>query len=133
MSHRSRVCAVLFDVQADSYEAACKFWGGALGRDVKFSPSERYTKLSGELDYLIQKIEPGREGVHIDIEKDDVEAEVTRLKKLGARKRDGPGSERYLADRSDRMGVIQRAPNANFNAFTRITYCLSSTRRAVCW
>lgn len=88
MSHRSRVCAVLFDVQADSYEAACKFWGGALGRDVKFSPSERYTKLSGELDYLIQKIEPGREGVHIDIETDDVEAEVTRLKKLGARKRE---------------------------------------------
>ena len=88
MTHRSRVCAVLFDVDPDSYEASVQFWGGALGRAVNFEPSERYTKLRGDLDYLIQNIEPGREGVHIDIETDDVEAEVERLEKLGARRRE---------------------------------------------
>ncbi len=55
---------------------------------MNFKPNERYTKLLGELDYLIQNIEPGREGVHIDIETDDVEAEVERLEKLGARRRE---------------------------------------------
>ncbi len=86
--------------------------------------------------------------VHIDIETDDVEAEVTRLEKLGARKREkvkgwwvmvAPGDHPFCVvpvQRSDRMGVIQRAPNqslrlgnsaGNFKTFTRITYCLSST------
>ena len=88
MSHRSRVCAVLFDVDVNSYEASVRFWGGALGRNVDFDPNERYTELGGELDYLIQNIEPGREGVHIDIETDDVEAEVARLERLGARRRE---------------------------------------------
>jgi hypothetical protein len=87
MSHRSRVCAVLFDVDSGSYEAAASFWSGALGRDLNFDPKERYTALRGELDYFVQNVEPGREGVHIDIETDDVGAEVARLEKLGARRR----------------------------------------------
>ena len=88
MTHRSRVCAVLFDVDSASYEVAVRFWSGALGRDVIFNPNERYTALRGELDYLVQSTEPGRGGVHVDIETDDVEAEVTRLEKLGARRRE---------------------------------------------
>ena len=83
MSHRSRVCAVLFDVDVNSYEASVRFWSAALGRDRDFDPNERYTKLRGELDYMIQNIEPGREGMHIDIETDDVEAEAVRLERLG--------------------------------------------------
>ncbi len=88
MSHKSRVCAVLFDVDSSSYEKAANFWAGALGRELQFDPSEKYTSLSGELDYLVQSAEKGREGVHIDIETDNVEAEVTRLEKLGAKKRE---------------------------------------------
>jgi hypothetical protein len=87
VSHRSRVCAVLFDVGSSSYEASARFWSAALGRDLKFDPEERYAALRGELDYLVQNADPGREGMHIDIETDDVEAEVARLEKLGARKR----------------------------------------------
>ena len=88
MTHQSRVCAILFDVGSDSYESACQFWAGALGRELKFDPTERYTALRGELDYLVQNTEPGREGMHIDIETNDVEAEVARLERLGARKRE---------------------------------------------
>ena len=78
---------MLFDVDPASYEAAARFWSGALGRELEFDPDERYTTLGGELDYLVQNVEPGREGVHIDIETDDLDAEVERLEKLGARKR----------------------------------------------
>ena len=87
MAHRSRVCAVLFDVDSDSYESAARFWSGALGRELAFDPGEKYTGLPGDPDYLIQNADPGHEGAHIDIETDDVDAEVARLEKLGARKR----------------------------------------------
>ncbi|MCK5326597.1 MAG: hypothetical protein KAJ57_11330 [Woeseiaceae bacterium] len=87
MSHRSRVCSVLFDVGSDAYADASSFWAGALGRELKFDPNERYTDMPGDIDYIVQNAEPGREGMHIDIETDDVEAEVARLEKLGACKR----------------------------------------------
>ena len=35
MSHKSRVCAVLFDVDSSSYEKAANFWAGALGREIQ--------------------------------------------------------------------------------------------------
>jgi len=88
MSHRSRLCAVFFDVGDDDYEAAARFWSGALGREIVFDAGKRYTEMPGELDYEVQRVEPGREGMHIDIETDDIEAEVARLEKLGARKRE---------------------------------------------
>lgn len=88
MSHRSRVCAVLFDVDATSYEAATRFWSAALGRPVEFDAGKKYTVMPGELTYMVQNSNPGREGVHIDIETDDVEAEVTRLEGLGAIRRE---------------------------------------------
>lgn len=88
MSHRSRVCAVLFDVDAESYEGTVQFWSGALGRGAAFNPDERYTAMRGnDLSYFVQRVEPGREGVHIDIETDDVDAEVARLERLGATRR----------------------------------------------
>ncbi len=88
MGHRSRVCSVLFDVDASSYEKAARFWSGVLGRQLRFDPTNRYTCLHGELNYEIQCAKSGREGVHIDIETDDVDAEVTRLEALGAIKRE---------------------------------------------
>lgn len=88
MPHKSRVCNVLFDVGAADFESASRFWAGALGRELRFDPAERYTDLPGALDYMVQRVEPGREGVHIDIETDDVDAEVARLERLGAVKRE---------------------------------------------
>ncbi len=87
MAHRSRVCAVLFDTDESSYEPTARFWAGVLGHELQFDPRERYTHLRGELDYLVQRVEHGHEGVHIDIETDDLEAEVARLETLGARRK----------------------------------------------
>lgn len=87
MPHRSRVCAVLIDTSPQSHEAVSRFWSGALGRELRYSAEERYTYLKGpQLDYMVQRVEAGHEGVHFDIETDNVDAEVARLEKLGARR-----------------------------------------------
>ena len=88
MSHRSRICAVFFDVGSDDYADAASFWSGALGREIDFDPNQRYTDMPGVMEFGVQCVEPGREGLHIDFETDDVDAEVARLEKLGARKRE---------------------------------------------
>lgn len=87
MSHKSRLCAVLFDVDAASHADVTQFWAAALGRDVVMNSDGRYADMAGEIEVSVQKAEPGREGVHVDIETDDIEAEVARLEKLGAKKR----------------------------------------------
>lgn len=81
MTHRSRVCAVGIDTDPERYEAAARFWSAALGR----GPEEEgpYTNLPGpEVDYFVQRIEEGSPRVHLDVETDDVLAEVARLRGL---------------------------------------------------
>jgi len=58
-----------------------------LGRTLEFDPNERYTSFAGELDYVVQSVESADQGVHIDIETDNVEAELDRLEVLGATKK----------------------------------------------
>jgi hypothetical protein len=87
MKHRSRVCAILVDTTAQSHEGVSRFWSAALGRELKYSAEERYASLKGDhLDCFVQRVEPGHEGMHFDIETDNVEAEVARLEKLGAKR-----------------------------------------------
>jgi predicted enzyme related to lactoylglutathione lyase len=88
--HHSRLCAVLIDCKAEDVDQAARFWGEALGRPVDLQhPGSRgnYRMLAtppGELIVEIQKV--GHESrAHIDIETDDVPAEVKRLEKLGAK------------------------------------------------
>ena len=88
MTHRSRLCAVLFDVEAKDFDRVSDFWSAALQRDIQRDSDDRYSTLEGEIDVLVQSAIPGREGMHIDVETDDVDAEVARLEALGARKRE---------------------------------------------
>jgi predicted enzyme related to lactoylglutathione lyase len=88
--HRSRLCALVIDCRTDDLDAAVTFWSRALGRAVE-PPSPRlptYRALATgdeELDILVQKVDhPSR--VHLDIETDDLEAEVKRLEALGAKR-----------------------------------------------
>jgi hypothetical protein len=87
--HHSRLCAILIDCKtADVDKAAC-FWAAALGRPVDFDhPMSRgnYRMLETRLDEVnieIQRVEH-ESRAHIDIEADDIPAEVRRLEKLGA-------------------------------------------------
>ena len=93
MSHRSRVCAVLIDCPADQIESAVRFWSGALGRPISTRANEDspYTGLETPegptLDLGLQAIQSGESRLHLDFETDDVEAEVSRLERLGAQRR----------------------------------------------
>lgn len=88
--HRSRLCAILIDCKTPDIDAAARFWGEALGRPVDLRhPGSRgnYRMLetpSGEPIVEIQSVNH-ESRVHIDIETDDIAAEVARLEKLGAR------------------------------------------------
>jgi predicted enzyme related to lactoylglutathione lyase len=89
--HRSRLAQIVIDCQTDDLDEAAIFWGGALGfswRTLVDPQDARYRELETREDQtkiLIQAVDhPSR--VHLDIETDDVEAEVRRLEALGARR-----------------------------------------------
>jgi predicted enzyme related to lactoylglutathione lyase len=87
--HRSRLCAVLIDCRSPDIDAAARFWGEALGRPLDLKhPSSRgnYRMLETQPDEPIVEIQrvDHESRVHIDIESDDIPAEVARLEKLGA-------------------------------------------------
>lgn len=88
--HRSRLHALVID--CDDLEAGVRFWTGALGTEVyeEPTPDNPYVGLkvtAGSLVILLQRVpEPrtAKSRMHLDIETDDVEAEVRRLEALGA-------------------------------------------------
>ena len=88
--HRSRLSTVMIDVGAEDYEAAAAFWSAALGR-ARMPRDERYESLRGRLGgeggpYVgLQRGVDEDQKFHVDIETDDVAAEVSRLEGLGAR------------------------------------------------
>jgi hypothetical protein len=91
VSHRSKLCGFIIDCRTGDLGAAADFWGRALGMEIRALPGdegEKYVRLvdrNSELHIEVQKVEhPSR--VHLDIEADDVEAEVRRLEALGARR-----------------------------------------------
>lgn len=91
MAHRSRLAGFIIDSQVDDLPAASTFWSTALGLKVTHPDDGGlgiYDKLEagpGGLHIEVQKVtHPSR--VHLDIETDDIEAEVERLEKLGAKR-----------------------------------------------
>jgi catechol 2,3-dioxygenase-like lactoylglutathione lyase family enzyme len=87
--HRSKLGGFIIDCRTDDLRAAADFWSRALGMEAHALPAEegeKYVRLvdrSTELHIEVQKVDhPSR--VHLDIETDDIEAEVQRLEALGA-------------------------------------------------
>ncbi|QBB72042.1 VOC family protein [Pseudolysobacter antarcticus] len=87
--HHSRLCALLIDCNTPDIDQAASFWAGALGRAVDAEhPGTRgnYCMLETPADEPIVQIQrvDHESRIHIDIETDDIPAEVARLEKLGA-------------------------------------------------
>jgi predicted enzyme related to lactoylglutathione lyase len=88
--HKSKLGGFIIDCRADDLGAAADFWSRALGMPVRELPGAEgqfYRRLEDSqhgLDIEVQKVDhPSR--VHLDIETDDIEAEVRRLEGLGAK------------------------------------------------
>ena len=124
--HRSRLCAVLIDCRTADLDAAARFWGEALGRPVDPDhPSSRgnYRMLATPPDEPIVEIQrvdhPSR--VHLDIESDDITAEVARLTNLGA----------TVVDRLERW-VVMEAPTGQRFCVVRVQRP-GFPKNAHCW
>ena len=88
--HKSKLGGFIIDCRSDDLPGAAAFWGAALGMAVRDLPGEEgdsYKRLEDpqhDLHIEVQKVDhPSR--VHLDIETDDIDAEVRRLDSLGAR------------------------------------------------
>ena len=90
--HRSRVCHFVIDVS--DLDSGVSFWAAALGAAEEPLPESsshvyRHLRLpDSSIRILLQKtgdkkLSP-KERMHLDLETDDVEAEVKRLETLGA-------------------------------------------------
>ena len=89
--HRSRVCYVTMDT--NDLASSVAFWSAALGVDedpVGPASAHIYARLRGGLGgvsllfQLVPELKATKNRVHLDIETDNVEAEVRRLEALGA-------------------------------------------------
>jgi predicted enzyme related to lactoylglutathione lyase len=101
MPHTSRLAGFIIDCQDAPVETAAEFWSAALGFTVT-DPNEggegKYAVLGGtpsDLHIEVQRV-AHESRVHLDIESDDIEAEVARLKTLGAREVSRPHDGRWL-------------------------------------
>jgi predicted enzyme related to lactoylglutathione lyase len=107
--HRSRINGLLIDCKTDDIDAAARFWAEALGRPVDPDDPgthDHYRMLEtppGALSVQVQRVEH-ESRVHIDIETDDIPAEVARLEKLGA----------TIAKRMERWVVMQAPSGQRF-------------------
>lgn len=93
--HRSRVCHFVIDVS--DLERGVSFWSAALAATEESLPDQSnhiYRRLrlpDSDIRILLQKTSDkkvSKERVHLDVETDDVEAEVQRLEALGAKRWD---------------------------------------------
>jgi predicted enzyme related to lactoylglutathione lyase len=89
--HYSRLSTIVIDCQVDQLDEATTFWSQALGKPVASVDQDgdgNYAELETAADepiILLQKVEHASR-VHLDIETDDLDAEVARLERLGARR-----------------------------------------------
>lgn len=121
--HKSQLAGFIIDCATDDVDTAATFWSAALGleRRKNSEPAEKdYVTLNTRPnDYYIevQKVDhPSR--VHLDIECDDIEAEVRRLEALGARRiaaikrwvvMEAPTGQRFCVVRPQRANFAQTA------------------------
>jgi predicted enzyme related to lactoylglutathione lyase len=112
--HRSRINGLQIDCRTDDIDAAARFWAEALGRPVDYDASStrgNYRTLKTRPDEVCVQIQrvAHESRVHLDIETDDIPAEVARLEKLGA----------TIDQRLERW-VVMRAPTGQRFCVVRV-------------
>jgi predicted enzyme related to lactoylglutathione lyase len=121
--HKSQLAGLIIDCQTEDLVKAAEFWSQALGYSLRNSTApedENYSVLATAADELhieVQKVDhPSR--VHLDIETDDIEAEVCRLEKLGAKRlqqvqtwwvMEAPTGHRFCVVPAERSQFAQQA------------------------
>jgi predicted enzyme related to lactoylglutathione lyase len=121
--HKSKLAGFIIDCQTDDLHQAAAFWGAALGMPVRELPADEaalYKRLEDSVHGLnieVQSVKhPSR--VHLDIETDDMPAEIERLEKLGAKRiqavhtwwvMEAPTGQRFCVVQAASQGFSERA------------------------
>jgi predicted enzyme related to lactoylglutathione lyase len=121
--HKSRLAGFIIDCNTNDLESAARFWSAALGYSLKDRAAESspiYRQLeTGPTDVHIEVQRVQHESrVHLDIEADDIEAEVRRLEGLGAKRvqqiqtwwvMEAPTGQRFCVVRPQRADFAENA------------------------
>ena len=119
--HKSRLSGFIIDCQTQDLDAAAAFWSAALGlkaESAAHANEAEYRRLlpgPGGLDVEVQRVGHASR-VHLDIEADDIEAEVQRLERLGARRIDQVHSWWVLEAPTGQRFCVVPATSAQFGA-----------------
>ena len=118
--HKSRLAGFIIDCQTEDLEGATRFWSAALGLKVKPAtpPDPLYRTLDTAPDEVHLEVQQVRHSsrVHLDIETDDVEAEVRRLEKLGARRIGAVRTWYVMEAPTGQLFCVVRVQRADFAA-----------------
>jgi hypothetical protein len=125
--HRSRLSGFIIDCDrsgSSGLDESARFWGEALGMPVLGHDGDSYVRLDAsarDLDVEVQAVShPSR--VHLDLETDDVAAEVRRLEALGAQRVDNV-----------RTFVVMQAPSGQRFCVVRAKHDLTHAAGARTW
>ena len=122
--HKSCLGAIVIDCRTEDLEAASAFWGAALGYATRSTDDPRYIDLAvpeGQPAVVVQQVEH-ESRVHLDIETDNIDAEVARLEALGAKRvaqvktwwvMEAPTGQRFCVIRPQREDFAARAAVRN--------------------
>lgn len=120
--HHSRLSTFVIDCKVEDIDAAARFWSAALGRALAPADpdSPTYRELVAKPEepmILIQQVEH-ESRIHLDIESDDLDAELERLEALGAKRiayvkrwwvMESPAGQRFCIVRPQRGPLEGRA------------------------
>jgi predicted enzyme related to lactoylglutathione lyase len=117
--HRSRLAGFIIDCKSDDLEQAAQFWAAALGYELRAKSEETNplyrTMLTDQLGLHIEVQDVQHDSrVHLDIESDDIEAEVKRLEALGARRVGNVQTWCVMEAPTGQRFCIVRPQNKNF-------------------
>ena len=89
MPHRSRLAILLLDLPPDQHAAGRDFWAAVTGHQPTIT-DEDWSSLGSFADGFHLEVQRTGAGTpprwHVDVETDDIAAEVARLEALGARR-----------------------------------------------
>lgn len=119
--HRSRLAGFIIDCNTEDLEGAAQFWSAALGYPLRpraEESSEVYRELMTDGMHIEVQRVAHESRVHLDLEADDIEAEVRRLEALGATRvgyvrtwcvMQAPSGQRFCVVRPQRPDFAERA------------------------
>jgi hypothetical protein len=120
--HKSCLAGFIIDCQTDNLHCAATFWSGALGMraGAVSGVSGQYIQLDHDKPHLHIEVQAvaHESRVHLDIETDNIEAEVQRLEALGAQRvaylngwwvMQAPTGQRFCVVRAQSAHFEQRA------------------------